>query len=317
MTTIDARVAAVRRFNRFYTRRIGVLQDGLLESPFSLAEARVLYELAQCRGLTASELRGLLGLDAGYLSRMLRNFRKQGLVAGEASSDDARRTHLRLTAAGRRSFAPLDARSRSEVAAMLGVIPDAGQDRLVSAMRSIESLLGQQAVSQGQLVLRQHRPGDIGWVISAHGALYAAEFGWDESFEAMVADIAAGFVRRFDPDWERCWIAELDGARVGSVFLVRQSKTVAKLRMLILDPAARGLGIGRRLVAACVAHARDLGYRRLTLWTQRNLTAARKIYRAEGFRLVSSQRHHSFGVALTGEYWELPLQATAVRELRS
>ncbi len=307
MTTIDARVAAVRRFNRFYTRRIGVLQDGLLESPFSLAEARVLYELAQCRGLTASELRVLLGLDAGYLSRMLRNFRKEGLVAGEASANDARRTHLRLTAAGRRRFAPLDARSRSEVAAMLGVIPDAAQDRLVSAMCTIENLLGQQSVSQAQLVLRQHRPGDIGWVISAHGALYAAEFGWDESFEAMVADIAAGFVRRFDPAWERCWIAELDGVRVGSVFLVRQSKTVGKLRLLILDPAVRGLGIGRRLVAECVAHARGLGYRRLTLWTQRNLAAARKIYRAEGFRLVSSQRHRSFGVALTGEYWELAL----------
>lgn len=317
MTAIDARVAAVRRFNRFYTRRIGVLQDGLLETPFSLAEARVLYELAQCRGPTASELGGWLGIDAGYLSRMLRNFRKQGLVAGETSATDARRTHLRLTAVGRRRFAPLEARSRSEVAAMLGVIPDAAQDSLVSAMRTIECLLGQQSVSQAQLVLRQHRPGDIGWVISAHGALYAAEFGWDESFEAMVADIAAGFVRRFDPAWERCWIAELDGARVGSVFLVRQSKTVAKLRLLILDPAARGLGIGKRLVAECVAHARALGYRRLTLWTQRNLTAARKIYRAEGFRLVSSQRHRSFGVALTGEYWELPLQATVLREPRS
>lgn len=317
MAAIDARVAAVRRFNRFYTRRIGVLQDGLLESPFSLAEARVLYELAQRRNLTASQLRSQLGLDAGYLSRMLRKFRKQGLVAGEASVEDARRTHLRLTAAGRKRFAPIEARSRSAVAAMLAAIPDASQDSLVSAMGTIESLLGQQAASQAQLILRPHRPGDIGWVISAHGALYAAEFGWDESFEAMVADIAAGFVRRFDPAWERCWIAELDGARVGSVFLVRQSKTVAKLRLLILDPAARGLGIGRRLVAECVAHARSLGYRRLTLWTQRNLTAARKIYRAEGFHLVRSQRHRSFGVALTGEYWELALQAAALREFRN
>jgi DNA-binding MarR family transcriptional regulator/N-acetylglutamate synthase-like GNAT family acetyltransferase len=308
--TIEARIAAVRRFNRFYTRRIGVLQGGLLKSPYSLTEVRVMYELAHPRTAadkpTASELGTELGLDAGYLSRILRRFRKEGLLASVGSKDDARRTHLWLTQKGRSTFARLERATRDEVAAMLARIPSAGQGKVIAAMRSVEDLLDDRK-SAPEFTLRTHRPGDMGWVISAHGALYAQEYGWNEDFEALVAEIGVQFIRKFNPETERCWIAEMDGEPVGSVFLVQQSKTVAKLRLLIIDPKARGFGLGKRLVGECISHARKLGYRKLTLWTQSTLLAARGVYKAAGFRLVTTEPHRSFGVDLVGEYWELKL----------
>jgi DNA-binding MarR family transcriptional regulator/GNAT superfamily N-acetyltransferase len=309
MATTEERVSAVRQFNRFYTRRIGVLQGGLLKSPYSLTEVRVMYELAHWPGRekpTASELGSVLGLDAGYLSRILQRFRKQGLIDTEASQGDARRTHLWLTRKGRATFAPLERGAKDEIAALLGDLPAAEQGKVVEAMRSVQALLGGTR-PEPVVTMRTHRPGDMGWVISAHGAMYAEEFGWNEDFEMLVAEIAVEFIRKFDPERERCWIAELDGEPVGSVFLVKQSKTVAKLRLLILDPKARGRGIGKRLVDECIAHARKLGYRKLTLWTQSSLLAARGIYKQAGFNLVSTEPHNSFGVQLVGEYWELKL----------
>lgn len=309
MATTQQKISAVRQFNRFYTRRIGVLQGGLLESPYSLTEVRVMYELAHWPGdgrPTATDLGSALGLDAGYLSRILQRFRKQGLVATAPAKNDARRAHLWLTRKGRATFAPLEKRTKAEVAALLGSLPAVAQGKVVAAMRTIEALLGGEA-RPPVVTLRTHRPGDMGWVISAHGAFYAQEFGWNEDFEMLVAGIAVQFIRKFDAEHERCWIAELDGEPVGSVFLVRQSKTVAKLRLLILDPKARGLGIGKRLVDECIAHARALGYRKLTLWTQSNLLAARQIYKKAGFSLAGTEPHNSFGVDLVGEYWELKL----------
>jgi len=307
------RVAAMRQFGRFYTRRIGVLQEGLLASPFSLAEGRVLYELAHRDGLAANELAADLALDAGYLSRILQRFSRRGLVERSRSPDDARIRPLALTAKGRAAFAPLDRRSQREVSALLGVLPVPAQQRLISSMHTIESLLADKPASPATCVLRAHRPGDMGWVIERHGALYAQEYGWDERFEALVAEIAAQFIRDFDPQRERCWIAECEGERVGSVFVVRKSQTVAKLRLLIVDPSARGMGLGRKLVDECVGFARACGYRKLTLWTQDNLRAARHIYEAAGFRCVRRERHTSFGHALVGETWELPLRPAAPR----
>ena len=310
MSVSQQRVSAVRRFNRFYTRRIGVLQGGLLSSPYSLTEVRVMYELAHWSSAgdkpTASELGSELGLDAGYLSRILRRFRKEGLLASAGSKDDARRTHLWLTAKGRKTFVPLEQGTNDEVAAMLTRLSATQQGKVVSAMRSVEALL-EEKPAKPEFVLRTHRPGDMGWVIGAHGSLYAKEYGWNEDFEALVAEIAVQFIRKFDPERERCWIAEMDGEPVGSVFLVQTSKTVAKLRLLILDPKARGHGLGNRLVGECIAHARKLGYRKLTLWTQDTLLAARHIYREAGFKLVTTEPHCSFGVDLVGEYWELRL----------
>lgn len=306
MATTEQRVSAVRQFNRFYTRRIGVLQGGLHKSPYSLTEVRVMYELAHRDKPTATELGTELGLDAGYLSRILQRFRRQGLIAGAGSREDARRTHLWLTPKGRRTFTPLENATKQEVSALLARLPVATQAKVITAMRTVESLLGGTAGEPG-FVLRPHRPGDMGWVISAHGALYAQEFGWNEEFEALVAEIAAQFIRKFDPARERCWIAERDGETVGSVFLVQQSRTVAKLRLLIIDPKARGFGLGKRLVDECIAHARALGYRKLTLWTQSSLLAARHIYKEAGFILAGTEPHRSFGVDLVGEYWELKL----------
>jgi DNA-binding MarR family transcriptional regulator/GNAT superfamily N-acetyltransferase len=304
---LAARIEAVRRFNRFYTRRIGVLREGLLDSPFSLAEARVLYELAHRDGPTASDLAGDLALDPGYLSRLLRGLERQGVVARRRSDTDGRRSHLALTARGRRAFAMLDSRSAAEVAAMLDQVPEPEQPRLVRAIETVERLLGAQPVPRAPYLLRTHQPGDIGWVVSRHGALYAREYGWDERFEALVASIAARFIDHFDPKRERCWIAERDGENVGSVFLVRKSATVAQLRLLIVEPAARGLGIGRRLVDECERFARQCGYRRIVLWTNSILHAARAIYEAAGYRLVREEPHHSFGHDLVGQYWELKL----------
>jgi DNA-binding MarR family transcriptional regulator/N-acetylglutamate synthase-like GNAT family acetyltransferase len=300
------RVAAVRRFNRFYTRAIGVLQEGLLQSRFSLAEARVLYELAQRAGVTASELGRDLGLDSGYLSRILQSLERDGLLARVASETDRRQSLLSLTEAGSDAFAPLDARSREDVGALLAPLPEHAQAALVVAMGRIETLLnGQQ---RAPWLLRQNRPGDIGWVVARHGALYAEEYGLDARFEALVARVAGDFLAHHDPMRERCWIAERDGVNVGSVFLVRKSDEVAKLRLLIVEPAARGLGIGKRLVAECIGFAREAGYCSVTLWTNDVLVAARAIYQQAGFRLVATAPHRDFGPPMVGEDWELPLR---------
>jgi DNA-binding MarR family transcriptional regulator/GNAT superfamily N-acetyltransferase len=304
----EQRVAAVRRFNRFYTKQIGVLRRGYLGSPFSLAEVRVLYELAHREAPTASHLARDLGLDAGYLSRMLRGFERRGLIGRRAPDGDGRQRLLWLTRKGRRAFAPLDADAREQIGGMLAALAARDQERLVGAMRTIETLLGGAAPEPGAAyVLRPHQPGDIGWVVHRHGVLYAREYGWDERFEALVAEIAARFVRRFDPKRERCWIAERRGEIVGSVFLAKRSETVAQLRLLLVEPAARGFGIGTRLVDECVRFAGRAGYRKIMLWTNSVLRDARRIYERAGFRLAHTQPHHSFGHDLLGETWELDL----------
>jgi DNA-binding MarR family transcriptional regulator/GNAT superfamily N-acetyltransferase len=298
------RIDAVRRFNRLYTRRIGALQQGYMGSPFPLPQARVLYELGQRGECTAGELGGDLDLDGGYLSRLLQGLRRQGMVQGEAAKEDARRVRLSLTPRGRKAYHQLDARSRDLVAGMLEELAAPDQEKLVGALHAVESILENK---EQPIVLRAHRPGDIGWVVHAHGRLYFDERGWDERFEALVADITAAFIKNFDPKRERCWIAEIDGEPVGSVFVVKESKTVAKLRLLLVEPKARGRGLGRRLVEECIAFARAQGYRKLVLWTQSNLVAARRIYQACGFVLKKRERHQSFGVKLLGEYWEIAL----------
>lgn len=307
----EQRIAAVRRFNRFITQKIGVLSEGLLETEFSLTEARILYELAHRDGPTATALGRELGLDPGYLSRILRRFETAGLLEKRPAPDDLRQSRLVLTRKGRAAFAPLDARSRDEIASLIGKLQPEAQNRLVAAMGTIERLLGVAPADRPPYLLRPHQPGDIGWVIRRHGMLYAEEYGWDERFEALVAEIAAKFIQEFDAKRERCWIAERDGDNVGSVFLVRHSDEVAKLRLLIVEPSARGLGIGRRLVEECVRFARRAGYARIMLWTNSVLVAARHIYEAAGFHLVASEPHHSFGVDLVGETWELELASAS------
>jgi len=316
MTTTD-RIETIRAFNRFYTRRIGVLHEGLLDSPYTLAESRLLWEFAHHENPTATDLAHALDLDAGYLSRLLRSFKERGLIKSTRSSTDARQVHLSLTAAGRKAFAPLNTRSREQVAGLLGALPEASQQQLLQAMASIEHLLGDQAPQHGAppYLLRPHRPGDIGWVIARHGALYTQEYRWDMRFEALVARIAADFVDRFDPAREACWIAEREGSNVGSVFLVQARDAssheplpgVAQLRMLLVEPTARGLGIGARLVDECERFARLVGYEKITLWTNSLLHAARGIYKKAGYSLVASESHHSFGHDLVGETWQKEL----------
>lgn len=304
----EQRIAAVRRFSRFYTRQLGLLQESLVHTRFSLTEARVLYELAHREQVTASALAADLDLDHGYLSRILRRFGDDGLLMRKRAPDDGRQSLITITAKGRKAFAPLNKGSHDQVAEMLARLTPADQERVTDAMATVEALLGTPPASPRPiLLLRQHRPGDMGWVTSAHGALYAREYGWDISFEALVARITAEFIENFDPKRERCWIAEMNGEPVGSVFVVKDTKTTAKLRLLIVDPKARGRGLGKRLVEECIRFAREKGYRRLALWTQSNLAAARGIYRAAGFRKVKEEKHASFGVKLTGEYWELEL----------
>ena len=300
-------VEAVRCFNRFYTKRIGVLQEGLLQSPFALAEARVLFELAHADAPTATVLAGELGLDPGYLSRILQRFRRSGLLSRAPSTTDRRRNLLSLTERGREAFRLLDDRARDQVHTMVGALTVSEQGRLIEAMRAVEALLADGPEPSVPYLLRPHRPGDLGWVVHRHGALYAQEYGWGESFEALVAEIVAKFIRRFDAKAERCWIAERQGRNVGCVFLVRHSKRVAQLRLLLVEPAARGLGIGSRLVEECAAFARAAGYHKIILWTQSILHAARRIYAAAGYRLVREEPHRSFGHDLVGETWELTL----------
>jgi DNA-binding MarR family transcriptional regulator/GNAT superfamily N-acetyltransferase len=300
-------VEAMRRFNRFYTKKIGVLHERLLRSPFSLTEGRVIYELAHHEKMTATELCNELGLDAGYLSRILRHFKKRGLINKQLSQRDGRKNLLSLTGRGQEAFATINARSHNEIGAMLRNLSAGNQKRLVNAMYTIEEFLGAQPEHKAPYLLRSHQPGDMGWVVHRHGVLYAEEYDWDEKFEALVASIVAKFIQHHDPRQERCWIAEMEGEIVGSVFLIKQSKTVAKLRLLLVEPKARGLGLGTRLVNECVRFARHTGYRKIILWTNDVLHAARHIYEKTGFRLVRQQPHHSFGHDLIGQTWGLKL----------
>lgn len=304
----DDPVQTIRRFNRFYTRQIGVLQEHLLQSQFSLTEVRVLYELAHREQLTAGELCQDLGLDRGYLSRMLQNFESQGWIKTAASPEDRRKVFLALTAKGHKVFAPLDQRSSDEVSALLGKLSPPQQEKLLSAMRNVESVLAPSPHVGASYVLRTHRPGDMGWVVWRHGVLYSQEYGYDERFEALVAGIVAEFVEKLDPARERCWIAETDGENLGAVFLVKKTRSVAKLRLLLVEPSARGLGIGKRLVDECLRFAREAGYKKIVLWTQNELVAARRIYQHAGFELVAEEKHSSWSRKdLVAETWELKL----------
>ena len=303
------RIEAVRRYNRFYTRRIGLLREGLLESPFTLTEARAIYELAHHEKATATHLGRELKLDAGYLSRILRSLERRGLIERRASETDRRRQELTLTESGQKAFAELNAASSRDVDVLLSELSDAEQQRLVQSMETIESLLGAQPEQRVPYILRLHQSGDMGWVVQSHGLLYRQEYGWDEDFEALVAEIVAGFIRNFDPKKERCWIAEKDGENVGSVFLVKhpEREGVAKLRLLLVEQGARGLGIGKRLVQECSRFARQARYHTITLWTNSVLHTARHLYEEEGYVLVSEEPHNSFGHDLVGQTWELKL----------
>jgi DNA-binding MarR family transcriptional regulator/GNAT superfamily N-acetyltransferase len=305
-------VAAVRQFSRFYTRQLGLLDAGLLKSAFSLTEGRVLYELGTRPAATATELSRDLGIDPGYLSRLLKNFQQRGLITRSVSPEDGRQALLRLTTSGRAAFEALDQASRHQVLAMLGGMPPPHTARLVQAMQTVEYLMGEPQRSAEGATLRPHQLGDIGWIAHRQAVLYAQEYGWDGTYEILAAEILAGFVRNFDPEREGSWVAERAGETVGSVFVVRGSDTVAKLRLLYVEPAARGLGLGRRLVDACIEFACQKGYRTLTLWTNDVLVPARGIYQAAGFTCVAREPHHSFGKDLVGETWELALQANRV-----
>jgi DNA-binding MarR family transcriptional regulator/GNAT superfamily N-acetyltransferase len=321
MPSLPDPIAELRAFNRFYTSRIGVLHEGLADTPFTLAESRLLWELAHRDQTTASELALALDLDPGYLSRLLRRFRQRGLIRSTRSKEDARQVRLTLSAAGRKAFAPLDTHTDRQVRALLEPLGVGDRQRLVQSLHCIERLLAPPGAAvatakSAPFVLRAHRPGDIGWVVSRHGALYAEEYGWDLRFEALVAHIASRFIEQFDPRREACWIAEREGANVGCVFLVQARDEasdapipgVAQLRLLLVEPAARGLGIGAALVRECERHARRCGYGSITLWTNSVLLAARGIYRSQGYQLVKSEPHTSFGHELVGETWTLALK---------
>ena len=307
----ESRVAAMRRFSRFYTRRLGVLDDRFLGSPFSLAEARVLYELAQRDRPTATEIGASLDLDAGYLSRILRGFVERGLVTRTPAPEDRRQSRLALTAKGRKAYAPLERRSHDDVAAMLGALADTDQERVLACMGTIERLIGEPQgapdTKPRSHVLREPRTGDMGWVVARHAAIYAQEYGWGVRFEGLCAEIVAQMIASHDPERDRHWIAEMDGEPVGSVFCVKASDEVAKLRLLLVEPKARGHGIGSRLVDECITFARAAGYRKMTLWTHSVLTPARRIYQAAGFRLVETTKHADWDVPVVGETWEREL----------
>src|SRR5688572_1767696 len=302
-------IAAIREFNRFYTRRLGLLDEGLLASPFSLTEVRILYELAHRESTGASELATVLGLDAGYLSRILKRFDEQGLLERRRSETDFRRTTLSLSAHGREVFAPLDEGAAEQIATLVEPLGTAERARLLEATATLRRLLQPARAARGEVALRAPRPGDVGWAIERHGVLYADEYGWDATFEGLVAKIFGQFLERHDPAREHCWIAELDGVRAGCVFVVQNAERTdtAQLRCLLVEPWARGAGIGRTLVDACLAFAREAGYARMVLWTNDVLVSARRIYEAAGFALVEEERHHSFGHDLVGQTWSRPL----------
>ena len=298
--------AAIRDFNRFYTRQIGLLDQGFLGSAFTLTEVRVLYELAHRDSPTATEIARELSLDPGYLSRLLKKLEKQGHLARGRDAEDARQRPLRLTKPGRRVFERLDQASGEQISAMISGLTPAQVGELVGSMQTVRQLLQADKVANAYS-LRPLRIGDIGWIIHRQGLLYAEEYGWDLSYEGLVAEILGAFIRQFDPAAENAWVAERNGAIAGSVFIVRESAAVARLRLLYVEPDARGLGIGRQLVDSCVAFAREKGYATLRLWTNDVLVSARRIYQAAGFRLVKEERHHSFGKDLVGQTWELTL----------
>lgn len=305
-------IAAVRRFNRFYTRQLGVLRKTYLESPYSLGEMRVLYELAHGEDLTASDIARTLDLDMGYLSRLLRNFEKRGFITRRTSRTDGRQSHLALTSRGRKVFAPMEHRSQQHAASMLDKLDDAQQAQIVLAMNGIEALLAATSAAKADArpayTLREPRAGDFGWIVSRHAELYLQEYGWGDPFEGLCAQIVADFINNFDPKRERCWIAEMDGENVGCVMLVKDEQpNVARLRLLLVDPKARGLGLGGRLVDECVRFARATGYTKTTLWTHSVLTAARHVYEGAGFRLTSSEPRHSWGKDVVAEFWDLEL----------
>jgi DNA-binding MarR family transcriptional regulator/N-acetylglutamate synthase-like GNAT family acetyltransferase len=306
-STLEVQIAAVRGFSRFYTSKLGIIEPKLLDSPWTLQEARIIYEIAARQDCTATELVRALGLDAGFLSRTLQTLQRRQIVARKPSQADRRVTELALTAKGLAAFADLDSRSRSAVAALLTGLDAAERAAVVRAMTTIEQALEPAARAPAGFVLRSHRPGDIGWIVSRHGALYAQEYGWDISFEALAAEIGAQFIKSYDASLEHCWIAEIDGEPVGSVFLVEASAQVAKIRLLLVERRARGLGVGRALTEQCIRFARQAGYTSITLWTQSILVVARGIYQRAGFQRVSEEPHHSFGVDLVGETWELEL----------
>src|SRR5579863_1045620 len=298
-------ISEVRAFNRDYTRRIGVLGQGMLDSPYSLTQARVLYEIEHRRGITATKLACDLGLDAGYLSRIIRGFEARGLLRRERGARDARSQHLRLTAAGRRAYRPLERGSQEQVRRMLTALGAAQRTEVVSAMTGIRAAFAPPPAKAVRL--RAPLPGDLGWIIERHAVLYAREFGWGEGFEGLCAGIVADFARAPDPARERCWIATVDGRRLGCVFVARDDDATARLRLLLVEPQARGLGLGRRLVARCLTFARAAGYRRMVLWTHGNLLAARHLYAQAGFRMTAAEPRHSFGQDVVSETWELQL----------
>jgi len=307
----DQRIAAARRFNRFYTRQIGVLRKNFLDSPYSLGEARVIYEIASDKSPTASEIGRALDLDAGYLSRVLRNFEKRGLVERKISTKDARQSHLALSPRGQKAFVLLDELSQRDIGAMLDKLPPADQSRLIAAMGMIETLLEAAPETKGlerrSYKLRDPAPGDFGWIVKRHAELYAQEYKWKEPFEGVCAQIVADFVNKFDAKRERCWIAEMDGENVGCIFVAKDSEKVARIRLLLVDPKARGLGLGAKLTDECIRFAREAGYSTMTLWTHSVLKAARHIYQRAGFKLMRTEKHKSWGQPVVSEYWDLEL----------
>jgi DNA-binding MarR family transcriptional regulator/GNAT superfamily N-acetyltransferase len=303
----DSRIAAVRRFNRFYTRQIGLLRKNFLDSPYSLGEARVLYEIGNGNARTATEIGRALDLDAGYLSRVLRDFEKRALIRREASESDARQSHLTLSPRGRKAFALLNRLSQRDIGAMLHKLAPARQTQLIAAMNIIEQLLDSEPAESRGYIVREPRHGDFGWIVKRNAEIYAEEYGWTAPFEGVCSQIVADFVNKLDPKRERCRIAEINGENVGSIMLAKDSDDIARIRLLLLDPKARGLGIGTRLVDECIRFARRAGYKKITLWTHSVLTAARHIYQKAGFRLMRTERHSSWGRPVVSEHWDLEL----------
>jgi DNA-binding MarR family transcriptional regulator/GNAT superfamily N-acetyltransferase len=307
----DQRIAAARRFNRFYTRQIGVLRKNFLDSPYSLGEARVIYEIASDTAPTASDIGRALDLDAGYLSRVLRNFERRGLVERKVSPKDARQSHLALSSRGRKAFKLLDDLSQRDIGTMLDKLSSTDQSRLIEAMHTIETLLEPQPAAnpaparQRGYKLREPVPGDFGWIVKRHAELYAQEYKWREPFEGVCAQIVADYVNNHDAKRERCWIAEIDGENAGCIFVAKDSDEVARIRLLLVDPKARGLGLGARLTEEAVRFARDAGYKKMTLWTHSVLKAARHIYQKSGFKLMRTEKHKSWGQPVVSEYWDL------------
>jgi DNA-binding MarR family transcriptional regulator/GNAT superfamily N-acetyltransferase len=306
MSVSSSQISLARSFNRDYTRRIGLLQGAFHGSPYSLTEARVMYEIAHHRGVSAAQLAEQLDLDPGYLSRIVKRLTAEKTLTRQAATDDARRRQLQLTATGRRCFARLNRKSQQQVARMLSHLDDPGLQAVLDGMQAILRAFNPQS-TVAQPTLRSPCPGDMGWVVARHGELYFQEYGWDERFEALTAQVVSDFISNFDPKRERCWIAEHDGRRVGSIFVVAKNRTTAKLRLLLVDPAARGCGLGGKLVQACIEFSRVAGYRRIELWTQRNLSAARHLYAKTGFERIAEEAHNLFGPRAIGETWSLDL----------